>query len=68
MKFKTAGYSVTNNLTFSPGPSRCGPIQDGVILEHDKEGVWLIAFKDLERMYLSAVKARKVINAAGSEE
>jgi hypothetical protein len=67
MKFKTAGYSVTNNLHFSPGPSHCGRVKDGVVLEHDNEGGWLLAFKDLEKMYLAAKAARSSRGAAGSQ-
>jgi hypothetical protein len=61
MKFKTAGYSETNHLTFEPGPSRCGKIKDGVVFSHDNRGNWLIAFKDLEKMYLAAKAERQLI-------
>ena len=55
-------------LAFRAGPSRCGAIMDGISLAHwncpdpqgfkDAEGGWVIAFADLEEMYLIAKAAR----------
>lgn len=47
------------------GVNRCGRITDGVALANagtslrDTEGLWVIAFDDLERIYLAAKEARE---------
>lgn len=56
--FKSAGYSDEGKLSFWPGPTTCGEITDGVILEHDRDGGWVVAFSDLEAMYEAAKKER----------
>lgn len=67
--FKVAGYSYSHGwLLFSPGPTRCGGIEDGVAMghavcedpqnHHQYEGDWVIAFESLEAMYLAAKAAR----------
>ena len=63
MRIKTQGYHGRYPyLDFSPGPSKCGSINDGVVLEHrgnrTGEGGWVISFRDLKRMYRAAEKAR----------
>ena len=51
-----AGH-VEGELTFLPVCS-CGSIRGGCGLEHGREGGWVIAFKDLERMYRLAAGCR----------
>ena len=56
--FYTAGYGMPEIIRFHPGPTRCGDVKDGIILENNGEGPWVLAFKDLETMYKLAAKAR----------
>ena len=58
MRIKVAGHSEPF-LIFDPGRWQCGTIIDGVSLEHGTQGGWVIAFRDLEKMYLRAKEARK---------
>lgn len=60
LTFKTAGYSMQGALHFSPGPTTCGEITDGVVLEHDNEGGWVLDFKDLKAMYEAAAASRDI--------
>ena len=46
-------------MRFEPGPIWCGSIADGVGLDRDREGIWVISFADLERMYLAAKEVRR---------
>jgi hypothetical protein len=65
---RTAGHAFGDWLRFEPGQCSCGPITDGVALEHancenprnhyQTQGGWVLAFEDLERMYLAAKQAR----------
>jgi hypothetical protein len=57
MTFRTAGYSVKEVLRVNPQPdAKCGRIEDGVAFRHDREGGWVLSFKDLESIYLRAKK------------
>lgn len=58
IRLKTAGFSETEDLSFSPGPARCGNINDGVIFWHGEDGAWTLNFADLEKCYLLARAAR----------
>ena len=49
----TAGYSRRDQLTANVGRAECGQIKDGVGFEHDSSGGWVVAFADLERIYLA---------------
>lgn len=63
LRFKTAGYSSEDLLTCDYLESRCGDIEDGIGLKHDDDdGGWVLAFKDLERLYFAAKKARDNMN------
>jgi len=57
LKLPVAGHTY-NFLKADPGPSWCGDIRDGVSFEFGKEGGWVMAFRDLERLYEAAVAAR----------
>jgi hypothetical protein len=64
---QTAGYSEPDELSFWPGPSKCGEITDGVTLSHAGEGGWVISFADLERMYLAAKEARTAVGKSAAK-
>lgn len=55
MQFETRGYSTRNVLKVWPivGVSS-GHIRDGIVLEHDDGGCWVLSFADLEKIYLAA--------------
>lgn len=57
---KTAGYGGDNDLHCDSLNSECGAITDGIVLSHNNEGCWVIAFNDLERLYVEARDARSV--------
>jgi len=59
IRIKTAGHSVNDRLLFGSGYHACGHIKDGVCFQHMRNsgewgGGWVLAFRDLERMYLAA--------------
>jgi hypothetical protein len=58
LTIKIQGHTA-DTLRFGPNINMCGNIKDGVSLEFDRKGGWVIAFKDLKRMYEAAVKARQ---------
>ena len=58
LRFKTAGYSETDNLAVDVGPSKCGDIQDGVVFWHDDRGGWVLSYADLMTIAKAATKAR----------
>jgi hypothetical protein len=55
----TQGYDAKDVLRFQPARTSCGKIKDGVALEHNKEGGWIISYKDLIEMARLATEARK---------
>lgn len=57
MKIQVVGH--TNPILLFQEMTSCGNIEDGVCLEHEGEGGWVIAFRDLQKMYRAACKARK---------
>ena len=55
MTFHTAGYSHLDVLKVWPNPeAQCGTITDGLALQHDDGGAWVLSFADLEKIYLRA--------------
>ena len=66
-EFKTAGHTH-DDLSFFPGPSRCGHICDGVGFEHGDEGGWNVAYDDLVQMYELAKAARDLTNTPKPEQ
>jgi hypothetical protein len=54
---KVAGYSPSQ-LTVSTGIAKCGHIKDGISLVHGNQGSWVMAFSDLEKVYLAAKEFR----------
>ena len=57
---ETQGYSDDDKLTVNPGICRCGNIKDGVGFVHDDGGGWVLSFTDLQRIYIAALRTRKV--------
>ena len=56
--YKTAGWSELDELTVDCNICRCGPIRDGISMEHDKSGGFVLSFRDLEDIYKKAKKVR----------
>ena len=56
---KTAGYNDGNILEFDPAFHSCMDIKNGVAFQHNREGWWVIDYKDLCEMHRLASKFRK---------
>lgn len=57
LRFEIAGHPETD-LFVDPGPCHCGGIVDGVAFKNGNTGVWIVDFKDIQKIYESAVAAR----------
>lgn len=58
LQFRIRGYSERNTLKVWPGISSSAEIEDGVAMEHDDDGLFVLAFSDLEKIYVAAKHAR----------
>ena len=60
--FRTGGYNDDDRVRVDPGIHKCGKVADGVCFEHALNGRWIggwvLAFTDLEWIYLEAKRRR----------
>lgn len=54
----TAGNFTTNDLTVQCSINQCGKIKDGIGFRFEDRGVWVLAYSDLEAIYLKAKDIR----------
>ena len=59
IRVKTIGFGGRDDLVVDCGVWESGHTQDGVRLEHNADGSWIISYRDLKRIYLRATAVRK---------